>query len=84
MNAIEQQVSRAQAAITSGAITQEELARRAGLRGSTLTGMLDEEWNPTRRTLSAIVEVLDRIDAEQAEALKARKASRKPRQTTPR
>ena len=84
MNSIEQQVLRAQIAITSGIITQEELARRAGLRGSTLTGMLDESWNPTRRTLSSVVDVLDRIDADQAQIAKAHKAVRKPRKTAPR
>lgn len=60
-NAIEMQIRRAQQAVETGAITREELARRAGLRSTTLTPMLDPEWNPTRRTLSAIVNVLDDI-----------------------
>lgn len=59
MNAIDMQVKRAQEAVASGAITREELARRAGLRSTTITNMLDANWNPMRRTLSAIVEVLD-------------------------
>jgi predicted transcriptional regulator len=60
-NAIEEQVKRAQAAVYLGVITREELARRAGLRSTTIATMLDAEWNPTRNTLSKIVEVLDAI-----------------------
>lgn len=60
-NIIEGQVKRAQAAVLLGVITREELARQAGLRSTTIATMLADEWNPTRRTLGAIVEVLDRI-----------------------
>ena len=61
MNSIDEQIRRAQAAVSNHAITRKELAFRAGLRPSTLTGMLLPTWNPTRATLSAIVDVLDGI-----------------------
>lgn len=61
MNAIEQQVRRLRDAVISGAITREELARRAGLRSTTIATMLDDDWNPVRRTLSALVDVLDSL-----------------------
>lgn len=61
MNAIEHEIERAQEAVRSHAITRKELARQAGLTATTLTGMLDDDWNPTRATLSAIVGVLDSI-----------------------
>ena len=60
-NIIEEQVKRAQAAVYLGVITREELARKAGLRSTTIATMLDAEWNPTRNTLAKIVEVLDAI-----------------------
>lgn len=56
---IDEQVRRLQDALALGAINKEALARRAGIRKSTLTGMSDPDWNPTRRTLSALVQVLD-------------------------
>jgi len=58
---IDAQIRRAQAAVKGEVISREELAREAGLRSTTIATMLDADWNPTRRTLSAIVEVLDRI-----------------------
>lgn len=61
MNAIEQQVRRLRDAVLSGAISREELARRAGLRSTTIATMLDDDWNPMRRTLSALVDVLDSL-----------------------
>jgi predicted transcriptional regulator len=79
MNTIEVQVLRAQLAIETNLISQEDLARRAGLRGSTLTGMLSPTWNPTRNTLSRIVDVLDRIDEETKKAKTPLKASKKSR-----
>lgn len=60
-NVIEEQVKRAQAAVYLQVISREELARRAGIRSTTIATMLDAEWNPTRNTLSKIVEVLDAI-----------------------
>lgn len=74
MNAIEKEVLRAQLAVEGGRITKEELARKAGLRGSTLTGMLSPDWNPTRTTISRVIDVLNRIDAETQQV----KASGKP------
>lgn len=62
MNVIEKQIQRAQLAVSSGAISREELARRAGLRSTTITSMLEPDWNPMRRTLSAIIDVLDAMD----------------------
>ena len=58
---IDDQIRRAQAAVRGEVISREELAREAGIRSTTIATMLEEDWNPTRRTLSAIVEVLDRI-----------------------
>lgn len=74
MNLIEKEVLRAQLAVEGGRITKEELARKAGLRGSTLTGMLSPNWNPTRTTISRVIDVLNRIDAETQQV----KASGKP------
>lgn len=79
INIIEKQVERVQLAVSSGAITKEELARRAGLRGSTLTTMLDAGWNPTRNTLSRIVDVLDEIDSVAEAERRAAKRSKKSR-----
>ena len=61
MNAIDHEIRRAQAAVQRGVITRYELARQAKVRQSTLERMLEPDWNPTRKTLSAIVIVLDRI-----------------------
>ena len=77
MNAIETQILRAQLAIETNLISQEDLARRAGLRGSTLTGMLNPNWNPTRTTISRIVDVLDRIERDTKRAKVTRKATKK-------
>ena len=60
-NAIEDQIKRAQAAVRGGFITREELGREAGIRPTTIRHMLDDDWNPTRKTLTAIVAVLDRL-----------------------
>lgn len=60
-NAIDEQIRRAQAAVRGEVISREELARQAGIRSTTIATMLDPAWNPTRRTMAAIVEVLDRI-----------------------
>mgnify|MGYP001559345150 CR=1 FL=1 len=61
MNEIDEQVRRAQAAVRGEVILREELARQAGLPSTTLAKMLDADWNPTRKTLSAVVGVLDEI-----------------------
>lgn len=79
MNAIDEQIARAQSAVETGLISKEELARRAGLRGSTLTTMLDEGWNPTRNTLSRIVDVLDEIDSLAAQARETPKRPKRAR-----
>jgi len=59
MTIIDEQARRCQDAVALGVITKEALARAAGLRPTTLQLMLDEDWNPTRKTLSALVGVLD-------------------------
>ncbi len=79
MNAIEKEVLRAQLAVEGGRITKEELARKAGLRGSTLTGMLSPDWNPTRTTISRVIDVLNRIDTEAQRVKAPAKALKKAR-----
>ena len=79
MNAIEKEVLRAQLAVEGGRISKEELARKAGLRGSTLTGMLSPNWNPTRTTISRVIDVLNRIDAEAQQVKAPGKALKKAR-----
>ena len=61
MNDITRQIKRAQAAVRGGVISREDLARQAGIRSTTISHMLDTDWNPTARTLGAIAGVLDRI-----------------------
>lgn len=79
MNAIEKEVLRAQLAVEDGRISKEELARKAGLRGSTLTGMLSPNWNPTRTTISRVIDVLNRIDTEAQRVKAPAKALKKAR-----
>ena len=79
MNAIEKEVLRAQLAVEDGRISKEELARKAGLRGSTLTGMLSPNWNPTRTTISRVIDVLNRLDAEAQQVKAPGKALKKAR-----
>ena len=79
MNLIEKEVLRAQLAVEDGRISKEELARQAGLRGSTLTGMLSPTWNPTRTTISRVIDVLNRIDAEEQQVKAPAKPPKKAR-----
>lgn len=61
MTVIDEQARRCQDAVALGVISKEALARKAGLRPTTLQLMMESDWNPTRKTLSALVGVLDEM-----------------------
>tara|TARA_R110000868_G_scaffold109725_2_gene297991 strand:- start:368 stop:652 length:285 start_codon:yes stop_codon:yes gene_type:complete len=61
MDAITKEIRRTQQAIRDGHVSQRELARLAGIRDTTLVGCLDDGWNPTARTLTALSSALDQI-----------------------
>lgn len=61
MDAITKEVRRVQHAIRDGHVSQRELARLAGIRDTTLVGCLDDAWNPTAKTLTALSSALDQI-----------------------
>jgi len=60
MSEIDKIIARIRDPIVTGRLSKRELARRAGLRDTVLIGMEATDWNPSRRTLDALLRALPR------------------------
>ena len=60
MSDLDKIISRIRAPILTGKMSKRELARRAGVRDTTLIGMEAVDWNPNRRTLEALLRAINR------------------------
>ena len=80
MTELDKIISRIRAPILTGKMSKRELARRAGVRDTTLIGMEAVDWDPNRRTLEALLRAIN------AKQVNQRINSRNPRRrhvTTP-
>lgn len=55
MSELDKIIARIRDPIATGKLSKRELARRAGLRDTVLIGMEATNWNPSRRTLEALL-----------------------------
>ena len=60
MSDLDQIIGRIRAPVLDGKMSKRELARRAGLRDTTLIGMEAATWNPNRKTIEALLRALRR------------------------
>jgi predicted transcriptional regulator len=60
MDDLDKLIARIRDPIVSGSLTKAELARRANLRKSTLTGLESPAWDPRAKTIKALLRALPR------------------------
>lgn len=60
MDDLDKIIARIRDPIISGSLTKAELARRANLRKSTLTGLEHPGWDPRAKTIKALLRALPR------------------------
>lgn len=61
MDIITAQKQRLQQLVISGKVRKFDLARKANLRASVLTGMEQDDWNPLTQTLADLVRAADEM-----------------------
>ncbi len=61
MDIITAQKHRLQQLVITGQVRKYDLARKANLRASVLTGMEDAAWNPLTHTLAELVKAADEM-----------------------
>jgi len=61
MDIITAQKHRIQQLVISGKVRKFDLARKANLRASVLTGMEQDDWNPLAQTLADLVRAADEL-----------------------
>lgn len=60
MSEVDKIQNRIRAVVLEGRMSKRELARRAGVVSGALTGMEDDDWNPTASTLKKLLEAIRR------------------------